>query len=81
MRGQRRVVFNHLVEHGELTSMDAFKLYGCTRLAAIVCDFRKMGYDILTVDEDWINRYGSHVKYARYVMTTKERAKWQNRLQ
>lgn len=76
MKGQRQAVFKHFVEHGELTSMEAFNLYGCTRLAAIVHEFRKMGYDIITVDEHGTNRYGGAVIYARYVMASKERTKW-----
>ena len=80
MKGQRKAVLQHLVEVGELTSMTAFQLYGCTRLAAIICDFRKMGYDIMTIDEDGKNRYGTHVTYARYVMPIKERKRCRNQL-
>ena len=80
MRGQRNAVFNHLVKHGDLTSKQAFELYGCTRLAALIHDFRQMGYDIITIDEYGNNRYGENTRYARYIMSVEERAKWQNQL-
>lgn len=73
MRGQREAVLSHLLKHGELTSMQAFELYGCTRLAAVIHDFRQMGYEIFTLTEDSKNRYGEPCKYARYVIAQKHR--------
>lgn len=73
MRGQRQAVMNHLIQHGEITSKEAFNLYGCTRLAALIFDFRAMGYVISTIDERGKNRYGESTRYARYVIAQKHR--------
>ena len=78
MRGQRNEVMKHLLEKGELTSMEAFDLYGCTRLAALVHDFRSMGYEIVTVYEESKNRYGETCRYARYVIAPRHRVEYKN---
>ena len=75
MRGQRQAVMNHLLTHGEITSMEAYELYGCTRLAALIFDFRHMGYKISTLEEKGKNRFGESTKYARYVMSKENRYK------
>lgn len=72
MRGQREAVLNHLQTYGTITSMEAFDLYGATRLAAIVHDFRKMGYDIETCELVGKNRFGEVCQYAKYVYFGKE---------
>lgn len=69
---QEQAVLNHLKEHGSITSMEAFELYGCTRLSARIFDFRKLGYNILTVDTTVKNRYGQTCTYATYVLVDKE---------
>ena len=66
-------VLAHLKEHGELTSMEAFKLYGCTRLAARIFDLRKQGFVIDTIEDTGKTRYGTACKYARYVLSRKQR--------
>ena len=68
MRGQRGAVFNHLKIYGAITSWEAIELYGCTRLAAVICDLRKMGYGIETVDQKSKNRFGEPTTYGRYVL-------------
>lgn len=73
MVGQRQAVLEHLRKHGEITSMDAFKLYGCTRLAAVIHEFRKLGYVIDTIEEHGKTRYNTPAKYARYVLAKEYR--------
>lgn len=73
MRGQRAVVFKHLKEKGSITSMEAFQLYGATRLSAIIFDLRKAGHVIDTVYQETITRYGEHCRYAEYVMKKEEK--------
>lgn len=72
MRGQRNRVLTHFQTKGTLTSMEAFELYGATRLAAIVFDLRKMGHGIETVEVMGKNRYGEPCQYAKYVYLGKE---------
>jgi len=49
-----------------ITSMDAFQKFGATRLSAVVFELKKKGYNIVTIDEEGINRYGEAVRYGRY---------------
>lgn len=61
-------VLAHLREHGSITSLEAIKEYGATRLSAIIFELRAEGYDIDTDFETSKNRYGDKVTYARYVL-------------
>lgn len=67
---QRKVVLNHLQVHKTITSMEAFSLYGATRLSAIIFDLRKSGYNIITNMLVMKNRYGNTVSYAEYELIT-----------
>lgn len=69
---QRMAVLNHLRTRGSITSQEAFKLYGATRLSGIIFDFKKQGMDIVTVMCNTTNRYGQHTRYARYMYVHKE---------
>lgn len=61
-------VLNHLKEKGSITSMEAFQLYGATRLSAIIFTLRKRGFDIQTNTEVTKDRYGHNCSYARYTL-------------
>lgn len=61
-------VLDRLKSVGSITSMEAFNLFGATRLSAIIFNLRKRGYNIETVDMDCIDRYGNPVKFAKYVL-------------
>ena len=61
-------ILQHLIKHGSITSVEAFRHYGCTRLSARIFRYRKMGYDISTVQETVKNRYGNSTTYARYIL-------------
>ena len=49
-----------------ITSMEAFKKFGATRLADVVFRLKNKGYNIVTIDEEGVNRYGEPTRYARY---------------
>lgn len=51
---------------GMITSMDAIREFGCTRLAARISDLRKDGYTIIKTSVTVVNRYGKTVKVAGY---------------
>lgn len=61
-------IVKHLKVKGSITSLDAFRLYGVTRLSSIIFNLRKRGFDIKTVDESDKDRYGNTCNYARYVL-------------
>ena len=46
--------------------MDAFSLYGITRLSARIYDLRERGHKIGMVWEESVNRYGTQVRYGKY---------------
>ena len=66
-RSQKKDVLEYLRTHGDISQMEAYRVFEApiTRLAAVICELRKDGYDIETVD--WIsqNCYGTK-RYARY---------------
>lgn len=71
-KSQRSEVLKYLQSHKNgLTSMEAFKLFGATRLSAIIFDLRKIGYNIEAIEEKTITRYDRHCKYVRYVLIEK----------
>lgn len=72
-KGQMKEVLNHLKSKKSITSMQAFELYGCTRLAAKIHDLRKAGYDIRNVWMDTETRYGEPCRYVKYVYKGKSK--------
>ena len=62
---QRKIVLQHLRDHGTITSMQAFGEYQITRLSSCIFDLRKMGYDISTTLKTAKNQYGT-TQYAEY---------------
>lgn len=61
-------ILTHLKVKGSITSLEAFELYGATRLSAIIFELRKKGYDIKTTDGSCIDRYGHKCNFARYTL-------------
>ncbi len=51
-----------------MTSKDAFKLYGITRLSARIKELRDKGYHIETVMVEGTTRFGEPCNYARYIL-------------
>lgn len=46
--------------------MEAFELYGATRLSGIIYNLRQYGYDIISYDMKGENRYGETVYFVEY---------------
>lgn len=63
-------VLKHLEIFGSITSMDAIRLFGNTRLSATIFLLRKK-YIIESVDETEKNRWGDKTTYTRYVLKGK----------
>ena len=67
---QKADVLEHLKKYGKITSMEAIKNYGATRLSAIIYDLRhKDGYDIVTNTIAVKNRYGHTSQIAEYSLS------------
>lgn len=60
-------VLQYLKENKSITSLEAIKEFGATRLSAIIFNLRKE-HKITTQYETSKNRYGDSVSYARYIL-------------
>jgi hypothetical protein len=56
----------HLMEFGHLTSIEAIREYGITRLSDKIYRLRKEGMNIETLRQEGVNRYGNKYSIAIY---------------
>ena len=63
---QTQAVLEWLKTGNSISSYEAFKELGVTRLSAIIFTLRKKGYDITSEDEKTVNRFGGTVVFSRY---------------
>lgn len=63
---QTQAVLDWLMSGDSISSLEAFKELGITRLSAIIFNLRKKGYNITSEDEKTVNRFGSTVVFSRY---------------
>lgn len=61
-------VLQYILDFGSITSLQAFKDLGYTRLSAGIFELRKKGYKILDTWEHTTNRYGDKVKFKKYYL-------------
>jgi hypothetical protein len=62
-------VENYLKENGSITSWEAIKEFGATRLSAIIYVLRnEREMNIDTIYETGKNRYGDKITYAKYTL-------------
>ena len=59
-------VRKYLRNNHSITSVEAYEMFGITRLSDIIFKLRNMGYKIQTVSVKGKNRYGRPCYYARY---------------
>jgi len=64
-----KAVMLHLQEYGNITSWEAIKEYGATRLSAIIYNLRHK-YNLNIVNEmiDFTDRYGNKSSFAKYIL-------------
>lgn len=67
-----QLVRDHLLSKGSITSWDAIQQYGATRLSSIIFNLRKAGYNIITQDIAFTDRFGNDGQYANYVLVRGE---------
>lgn len=65
---QNEMILNHLKEHGSISSMEAYNLYGITRLSGRIYDLRHDGHNIASKSCKVVNRFGKVVNYDRYYL-------------
>lgn len=61
------VLINHLKKYGKITTYEAFKKYGITRLSAKIFDLRK-DYNITSINTTKKNRYGQVCTFCTYIL-------------
>ena len=60
-------VLKYMQDFGSISSLEAFKDLGCTRLSALIFLLRKD----YRIDDEWVkttNRYGDKVEFKRYFL-------------
>ena len=66
VKSQSDAVLWHLKTYGSITSWEAIKEYGATRLSAIIFNYRKYGYNIESLPMKVKTRFGRNTKIAKY---------------
>lgn len=77
---QTERILRHLQDFGKISSWEAIREYGITRLSAKIYDIKKMGYEIKT---EWYfikNRYGEPVHFKKYSLVKKHEPSLWDRL-
>tara|TARA_Y100000389_G_C17465522_1_gene525150 strand:- start:1186 stop:1479 length:294 start_codon:yes stop_codon:yes gene_type:complete len=63
---QKTSVMWHLLDKQTITSWEAIKEYGATRLSAIIFNLREENYNIVTIPNKRTNRFGRTINIAKY---------------
>ena len=66
VKTQREMVMYHLQKDSYITSIEAFRDYGITRISSIIHNLRKEGYEIVSIPITTTNRFGNSVVYSKY---------------
>lgn len=66
MKGSKPRILEYMQTHKGITSQDAFKHLGITRLSARIKELRESGYNISTIMIEGTNKYGEPVRYGLY---------------
>ena len=63
-----KLVKEHLLTKGSITSWEAIQLYGATRLSAIIFNLRKNDYDIKSIKVPFTDRFGNTSDFVKYTL-------------
>ena len=61
-------ILAYLQDKGHITSWQAIREFGITRLSAVIYNLRHDGYNIQSESVSRKNRYGDKVTFAKYVL-------------
>jgi hypothetical protein len=61
-------LLRYLAQHKSITSLEAIRDLGNTRLAATICTLRKKGNDIASSSVDVDTRWGTKTQVAKYTL-------------
>ena len=68
MNNQIDMIYEHLKTYGSITTWEAIKEYGCTRLSDKIFRLRRDGYKITDEWQEGKNRYGKKIKWKKYIL-------------
>ena len=72
-QNKTKAILRHLQEYGSITSWEAIKEYGATRLSAIIYNLRhRYNLDIISESIEFTDRYGAKSSFAKYILVEKE---------
>lgn len=63
-----KAVLQWLQTGAGISSMEATKQFGATRLSAIIFNLKRKGYNIETVTCEGTDRFGNKMQFARYYL-------------
>ena len=63
---QNEMILQYIKDTGSVTSLDAIREFGCTRLSARIKDLEDAGYRFKKFSQTSANRYGKKVTFTRY---------------
>jgi hypothetical protein len=66
VKTQTDAIIWHLQNYGKITSWEAIKEYGCTRLASVIFNLKERGLTIRSVELKVTNKFGRNVNVAEY---------------
>lgn len=65
---QCEMIIKYIKEFGSITTLQAFRDIGCTRLASRINDLKKQGYRFRDEFVTSKNRFGYKVRYKKYYL-------------
>ena len=68
---QRDMIADYMERHGSISSWEAIKEFGVTRLSARIFELKERGYLISKERVTTKNRYGKSVTYDKYKIVAK----------
>ena len=66
MGKQQERVYSYMLAFGSISSLEAFRDLGVTRLSAVIFNLKKKGIAIGSTTERTKNRFGEPVHFSRY---------------
>ena len=72
MGKQQQRVLDYMRIFGSISSLEAFKDLGVTRLSAVIYELKRKGVAITSTTEYIKNRYGEPVHFSRYMVAQNE---------
>ena len=64
--GQKQRVLDYIEQHGSISSMEAFRHLGVTRLSSVIFELKREGHEFDVEMMKSENEYKEKTRYARY---------------